>query len=329
MRTLLVPIVLGSLSVLPAGSQSSNIGVIYGTVLAQDGTPAKGLTLNAEPLGGGPMAMVLPWIKTNEAGAYRFEHLPLGRYTVFAEDKEAGYSSFSTGTGSPGPTPEVTLTDRHPEAQFDIRLPPPAGFLLFHLTNRANGASISGVEVTIAYAENPSKPIFGSGAGSTKPMLVPSNRDLLMHVTSWGFQEWDQSAGAGKPIRITPGNHIELDVELQPANPFTRRIPEADPNKYQRIHDAKDWRNPYLIVHANGIELRGGGSSSGPVSVDALIALLQGLPDSAWPYGRVIAIQDAGPVASSSDDPGIVETRNLLTSRLGELGLTWDFWPSA
>ena len=112
MRTVLI--FVGLLSVATAAAQNpidtSSKGVIYGTVTANDGMPAKNLMLNAEPLGV-MLAMVLPWTKTDDSGDFRFEHLPLGRYTVFAEDKELGYSSFSTGVGGPGNPLEVELTD--------------------------------------------------------------------------------------------------------------------------------------------------------------------------------------------------------------------------
>src|ERR1035438_4848865 len=138
-------ILAGLLSVSAAVAQnqaeSPNIGVIYGTVTAQDGLPAKGLTLNAAPLGVA-LAMAIPWTKTNDTGVFRFEHLPLGRYRVFAEDKEEGYSSFSTGAGR-ARSPEVELTTEHSEAEFNLSLPPKAGFLLFHLSNQRTGAAIS------------------------------------------------------------------------------------------------------------------------------------------------------------------------------------------
>lgn len=98
MRT--VPIFAGLLSVTAAAAQNlsdtPNKGVIYGTVTANDG--AKNLMLNAEPPGV-VLAIALPWTKTDDTGAFRFEHLPFGRYTVFAQDNEQGYSSFGTGVG--------------------------------------------------------------------------------------------------------------------------------------------------------------------------------------------------------------------------------------
>jgi hypothetical protein len=87
--------------------------------------------------------MALPWTKTNEDGAYRFERLPLGRYTVYAEDKAAG-TQISAPAWEARVLRQAELTAQHPEAEFDLQLPPPAGFLLFHLTNRSTGAPISG-----------------------------------------------------------------------------------------------------------------------------------------------------------------------------------------
>jgi hypothetical protein len=49
-------------------------GAIHGTVINQDGTPAKGLTLNAAPLGV-MLAMPLPWAKTNDDGHQRKSRL--------------------------------------------------------------------------------------------------------------------------------------------------------------------------------------------------------------------------------------------------------------
>lgn len=253
------------------GEESPNIGAINGLVTAQDGTPAKGLTLNAEPLGV-MLLMVLPRTKTNDAGAFRFEHLPLGRYTVFAEDQEAGYSSFSTPPASPGPLQQVELTPDHPAAEFDLHLPPKAGFLQIHLTNRSTGLPVSGVEVTVLSAGNPPRFLFSGEWPSSQPILVPPDKDLLLHVTSSGFLEWDESMGAGKPVRIASGNRLTLDVQLEPSNPLRQRIPDADPKKYQGIHDAKDWRNPYLIIRSDGIEIVGVTDREAPIPIDSVAA---------------------------------------------------------
>ena len=46
-------------------------GVIYGTVIGQDGKPARGIGLDAWPLGVA-LAAKLPHTRTNDVGEYRF-----------------------------------------------------------------------------------------------------------------------------------------------------------------------------------------------------------------------------------------------------------------
>src|ERR1700724_718813 len=119
-------------------------GAIYGIAIGQDGQPAKGIGLTASPLGVA-LAAVLPHTRTNDAGEYRFENVPWwGRYTVYGDDENEGYSSFSTGPAGDSTPPEVELTPEHPEAELGVLLPPRAGFIQIHLTNQRTGAAISG-----------------------------------------------------------------------------------------------------------------------------------------------------------------------------------------
>ncbi len=67
--------------------------------------------------------------------------------------------------------------------------------------------------------QDPPRFVFSMGCGSEKDILLPSDKDLLLHVTSWGFREWAASVGKGKSIRVSPGSHFELDVQLAPEQP--------------------------------------------------------------------------------------------------------------
>jgi hypothetical protein len=193
-------------------------GKIYGIVIGHDGQPARGIGLTAQPLGV-LLATVLPHTKTNQRGEYRFENIPwLGRYTVYADDEEAGYSSYSTGPAGLGNPAEVELSPVHIQAEFNLRLPQQAGFLRIHLTNRNTGVEISGVEIEVMAAEAPGKPLFGEGRSSNRVLLIPPDKDLLLHVTSWGFREWDQSVRRGKPLRMLSGSHKTLEVQLEPSD---------------------------------------------------------------------------------------------------------------
>jgi hypothetical protein len=329
MKKLLV--LAGLLLALPAVAQNQaenpNIGAIYGTVITQEELPAKGLILNALPLGV-VLGMALPWTKTDDAGAFRFEHLPLGRYTVFAEDEAQGYSQAGTGTKQGNPI-EVELTAEHPEAESNLRLPPKGGFLRIDLTNQKSGAVISAMGVKVMSAGNPPKWIFSRGYFSNQPLLVPSDENLLIHVTSDGFREWDRSAGNGKLIRIAPGDSLTLDVQLEPANRLRARIPDADPEKYRGVHDAKDWKNPYLIVRAEGIEITAMTGSQGPIPVESVAAALEKMPDWAWPYGLDVAVEQNDTVAAEGEPSRIETNRTKLFESLEQLGVMVGVQPSS
>jgi hypothetical protein len=146
--------------------------VIYGIVIGQDGKPAKGIGLEAWPLGV-PLSTRLPYTRTNDVGEYRFERIPWwGKYSVRAEDDVAGYSVFSTGEGRNDP-PQIELTPEHPEAEMKVSLPPKAGFLHIRLTNRRTGAGMSGMP--------PAGPSGGS-SGFARSWINEYDRDLTTTV---------------------------------------------------------------------------------------------------------------------------------------------------
>jgi hypothetical protein len=93
------------------------------------------------------------------------------------------------------------------------------------------------------------------------------------------------------------------------------QIPAPDPGKYHSILEARNWQNPYLIVRANGIDVR-------PIS-----AVTQ-VPTIAWPYGLVVAVSENG-VRVAGDDARIKRNREELVGLLKNAGVTVNLWPSA
>jgi hypothetical protein len=105
------------------------------------------------------------------------------------------------------------------------------------------------------------------------------------------------------------------------------RIPSADRSKYRNIQDAVDWRNPYLTITHDGFDLRfQGGHLMGPLST--LAQSVVGLPDSVWPYGRVVMAGVSG--VRRVEENAVYEMNKTEAERiLKELGLEVDWWPSA
>ena len=86
-------------------------------------------------------------------------------------------------------------------------------------------------------------------------------------------------------------------------------IPTADSGKYERIHDMRSWRNPYLIIRNDGVGLLDPADNAEIVlKPEELLAALARLPSSAWPYGRVVAASENG--VRNSEQDGIAIRRN-------------------
>ena len=93
------------------------------------------------------------------------------------------------------------------------------------------------------------------------------------------------------------------------------------------MQDAKDWKNPYLVVRRDGIEILGITEAGQGIPVAAVRAKLENLPDTAWPYGLVVARQDYS-LRPEGDDSLIEANRRAVVRVLDRLGVTVDPWPS-
>jgi hypothetical protein len=103
-----------------------------------------------------------------------------------------------------------------------------------------------------------------------------------------------------------------------------------DPNKYRSVIDARDWQNPYLIVRANGIDVRPISAATEAPTMPAadVVAYLERLPSIAWPYGLVVAVQENS-LRAPGDDAPIKKNREELVRLLQKAGVKVELWPSA
>ena len=89
-------------------------------------------------------------------------------------------------------------------------------------------------------------------------------------------------------------------------------------------------KNPYLVVHANGIDaLPTNAATEAPrMSPAEVVGYLEKLPSIAWRYGLVVAVQESG-VRGLGDDAQIRQNREELQRLLTEAGVKFELWPSA
>jgi hypothetical protein len=117
-----------------------------------------------------------------------------------------------------------------------------------------------------------------------------------------------------------------------PTSPEARikQIPPADPQKYAGMRDMKAWRNPYLIVRVDGVGLLDVGDNLQQIlDPDKLPEALASLPLSAWPYGRVVAIQESSVAGSEEDKARFRRNRALVAGALESMQVLINWVPSA
>lgn len=136
-------------------------------------------------------------------------------------------------------------------------------------------------------------------------------------------------------------------VEREKQRAQLARIALPTKSRYVDVHEPGAWQNPFLSFDAQWVNLRvtqadanpsslGQGGMLRPVSArrqelqirqkdlaEALIAL----PDGAWPYGRVIAIEES-PLADRKDRPAIRRRIEATIQQLNDLGVVVEEWPS-
>jgi hypothetical protein len=116
------------------------------------------------------------------------------------------------------------------------------------------------------------------------------------------------------------------------ATPETRiqQIPPADPQKYASLKDMKGWRNPYLIIRVDGVGLLDVGDNLTQILDPAkLTDALANLPASAWPYGRVVAVQEPNAPSSANEKARFLKNRALVAGTLKNLDIVITWVPTA
>jgi len=92
----------------------------------------------------------------------------------------------------------------------------------------------------------------------------------------------------------------------------------------------KAWRNPYLIVRLDGVGLLDVSNNEQQiVDPDKLPEALSKLPASAWPYGRVVAIQEISANASDQDHATLRKNRALVAGSLESMKVEINWVPSS
>lgn len=132
-------------------------------------------------------------------------------------------------------------------------------------------------------------------------------------------------ASCAKPPRAAEETAAATSPEAR-----LQQIPPADSQKYANMRDMKAWRNPYLIVRVDGVALLDVTNNEQQiVNPDKLLEALAQLPASAWPYGRIVAIQEIGTTGAEEDKAKLRKNRALVAGSLESVQILINWVPSA
>lgn len=130
--------------------------------------------------------------------------------------------------------------------------------------------------------------------------------------------------------------HAVLDTEREELE----MIPPPSKNRYMTVHTFESWENPYITVQANMVTLHvliadantsnyGAGGILRPVGarrqelnigLDKLGDAISAVPQNSWPYGRVIALEEAHKTPRNAE-PQVRRTMETAVSTLNDLGV--------
>ena len=203
---------------LSATAQTAETGSICGTVLDENGQPARSILVTATYLGAhsGPE----PASRSDGSGRYCLGNVPFGESALSADDPKRGYPDmcfafYSAASESERWKTAVTLSAKLPHAERDFRIPYKGAFLTIHLSDAATGTPISGLSVKLRVQSDPDQRWMSTSQVTSDALLLPPNENVLLQVSAPGYREWPYDGSPGYVLNMLPGERKAIDVKLQ------------------------------------------------------------------------------------------------------------------
>ena len=177
------------------------------------------------------------------------------------------------------------------------------------------------------------------GKGKTTPVKMQAVAALGLAAVLPLVGCRNPSASAASPTTANTQQQVD------DARRDLSRIPLPSKNLYMAVNDLNEWQNPSLTVQEKMISLHvlmpdanpsdlGKGTMLRPeaarrqvltIDPNNLAEALNSIPHEAWPYGRVVAIEEAHD-APKSAQPQLRRTIEKAIDTMGNLGVVADEW---
>jgi hypothetical protein len=151
---------------------------------------------------------------------------------------------------------------------------------------------------------------------------------------------------SNSPYPSAPGDSSSSSrKQMEDIRTDLEKIAPPAKSRYLAVHSLSTWDNPYLTIQASMVTLHvtvadantsslGEGGLLRPVGArrqnlnvrtSDLPAALNAIPETAWPYGRVIAIEEAHD-APVSAEPELRRNMESVIKSLGDIGIVAYEW---
>jgi len=134
-------------------------------------------------------------------------------------------------------------------------------------------------------------------------------------------------------------NAQQVQAQLETEREEVQQIPLPTKSTFMTVHNFDSWQNPVLTIEPSMLELHilltdanttsiGVGGMFRPVnarrqqvaiSVSSLGQGMTAIPRSCWPYGRVVAVEEAHNTPAAAE-PAVRRNMELTISKLNDLG---------
>ena len=179
------------------------------------------------------------------------------------------------------------------------------------------------------------------------------NRFRLLAITLASAAALSACSSSGNPpapeaAKPTPDQAKAAAQERDTDRQQLDQIPPPAKSRYMAIHTRESWGNPFLIVGKKTVTLRimkpepphsdlapgtlmqpaGARRQELTLRLSDLPEALAALPQEAWPYGRVIAVEE-DPVTVRADRIPVRRNVETTIQVLNDLGVVVYEWPGA
>ena len=180
----------------------------------------------------------------------------------------------------------------------------------------------------------------------SRSLLHRASSTLVLPLTLFaGCHRGAQSGAEPTPHQIQQQQARALAKNEASARNSLENIPPPSKHLYLNVHSTDAWQNPFLTVHRDTVTLRvifplqtnsaiDAGTMLHPaaarrqeleIRMSDLPEALSAIPDYAWPYGRVVAIEES-PAESRPDRAQVRRNVEQAIRIVNDLDVVVDEW---